>query len=175
MGFIDPSLNLNRTVFETILKGYLFIVDHSEADEYYHAIKRAIKNKEEETYSVSRGVSYLRKKLYTPAMSEEHKSFYKLLCISAHSDIRGAMQDYPKYLPDRIRANLDLTLMLMYGNIQMMAESFFDFLNPNTKAYIKEAMENIAFDVGNVPLFEPNIEPYASKLKLKKGNFLAVL
>ncbi|MCJ7560839.1 hypothetical protein MUO79_09545 [Candidatus Bathyarchaeota archaeon] len=175
MGFIDPSLNLNRTVFETILKGYLFIVDHKEADEYYCAIKRAIENKEDETYTIGRGVSYLRKKLYMPAMSEKHKLLYKLLCISAHSDIKGTARDFPNYLPNRIRDNLNMILLLMYGNIQMMAESFFDFLDSNTKAYIKEAMENIAFDVGSVPLFEPNREPYALKLKFKKGNFLDVL
>jgi len=173
MGFIDPSLNLNRTAFESILKGYLFIVEHNEADEYYRAIEHAIDNEEDETYSISRGVSYLRKKLYTPAMSEKHKELYKLLCISAHSDIKGAAQDYPKYLPNSIRDNLNMALLLMYGSIQMMAESFFDFLNPTTKAHIKEAMENIAFDVGSIPLLEPDREPYASKLK--KGNFLEVL
>jgi len=120
-------------------------------------------------------VPHLIKKLYEPPTSVNLKKLYKILCISAHADIKGMAADYPLYLPNRINDNLLTILFLMYGNIQMMAECFFDFLDLKTKENIKTAMENIAFDVGKVPLFEPNKEPHASKLKLKKGNFLDVL
>jgi hypothetical protein len=171
IGFLHPSSNLNRTVFETLLRGYLFIVEPKEADEYF----RVIGTKEEESYNIKKGPRYLREELYSPKMRENHKKLYKLLCISAHPDIKGAEIDYPKYLPNRIRENLMVISFLMYGNIQMMAECFFDFLTPNTRAIVKNALENIANNVGSIPLFESDREPYASKLRLKKGNFLKVL
>jgi hypothetical protein len=171
IGFIGPSANLNRTVFESLLKGYLFIVDSEEADEYFNVIE----TNKEKSYNYRKGVSYLIRKLNESKTSDSLKEFYRILCISAHADIKGMAADYPKYLPNRIHDNLSTILFLMYGNIQMMAECFFDFLDNKTKEIIKTAMENIAFDVGSVPLFEPNKEPYAAKLKLKKGNFLDAL
>jgi hypothetical protein len=171
IGFLHPSSNLNRTVFETLLRGYLFIVDPKEADEYF----RVIGTKEEDSYFFTKGMSYLRGKLYAPPESDSLKKLYKELCVSAHANIKGAAVDYPVYRLHRIDDSLRIILYLMYSNIQMMAECFFDFLDADTKTYIKTAMENISFDVRRVPLFEPNREPYATKLKLKKGNFLTAL
>jgi hypothetical protein len=175
MGFVDPSSNLNRTVFETLLRGYLFIVKHEEADEYYRAIGSALKTGRDESYTPRRGMKYLRENLYTPTVSEKHKELYKILCISSHADTKGTALNYPKYLPNLIGDNLNMILSLMYGNIQMMAEGFFNFLNTETKAIIKNAMEDIAFDVGSIPLFEPDKPQFSSKLKLKNGNFLDAL
>jgi hypothetical protein len=171
IGFIAPSSNLNRTVFETLLRGYLFIVEQKEADEYFQVIRTA----KEEQYKHKKGVKYLRKKLYAPMTSEQHKKLYKELCISAHPDIKGAALDYPKYLPGRIKDNLKMVQCLMYGNIQMMAECFIDFLNPQTRRIIKISLERIASTLEAVPKFEPDRDSYSSRIKLKNGNFLKVL
>jgi len=171
IGFIDPSLNLNRTVFETLLRGYLFIVEKNEADQYF----RVLGTKEEESYKFKKGVSYIRKKLYTPQTSEGHKRLYKLLCVSAHPDIKGTARDYPEYISNRIEQNFKMTLSLIYGNIQMMAECFTDFLDSKTKAIIIDTMETIASTLKAVPLFEPDRRSYSSKIRLKRGNFLKVL
>jgi hypothetical protein len=171
IGFIDPSSNLNRTVYETLQRGYLFIVEPQEAEEYFQVIK----TEKEESYRSRKGLKYIRKKLYMTNTEEEHKSLYSQLCISAHADIKGAARDYPKYLPKRIEDNLSTILCLMYGNIQMMSECFFDFLNPKARRIIKSSMKRIATTLGNVPLFEPDVDCYSSKVKLKRGNFLRVL
>ena len=63
----------------------------------------------------------------------------------------------------------------MYGNVQMMSECFFDFLNPSAKQLIKASMKEIASTLRNVPLFEPDSDSYSTRIKLKHGNFLNVL
>jgi hypothetical protein len=171
IGFIDPSSNLNRTTYETLMRGYLFTVEPKEAEEYF----KVIGTKEEESYQFKKGASFLRKKLYTDTTSEKHKNLYKMLCISAHPDIKGAARDYPEYLSNRIENNLKMILCLIYGTIQMMAECFTNFLDMKTKAVIKGSMEDIASTLGSVPLFEPDKEPYSSRIKFKRGNFLTVL
>lgn len=171
IGFLDPSSNLNRTVYETLLRGYLFTVDQKEAEEYSHVIG----TKEEKRYKFEKGASYLRKKLYTPPTREKHKRLYERLCISSHADIKGVALDYPNYLSDRVKANLKVILFLIYGNIQMMAECFFGFLDPKTRIKTKLSLKDIASIVGAVPSFEPDEGSYSSKIKLKHGNFLKVL
>ena len=171
IGFINPSSSLCRTVFESLLRGYLFIVEPEEADEYF----RAIDTTNEETYNIKKRVSKLRKKLYSEKMSEAHGNFYKELCVSSHAHIRGTLKDYPQYIPAQISDVLNSVLLLMYGNIEMMAECFIIYLDSEAKEVVKQTLKNIADCVGFTPLFEPDREPYSSKLVLKKGNFLSAL
>jgi hypothetical protein len=158
-------------VYEALLRGYLFTVEPKEADEYFQVIK----TEKEELYRSKKGLGYIRRKLYLPKTEKEQKNFYSQLCISAHADIKGAALDYPNYLPDRIENDLYVILCLMYGNIQMMSECFFDFLNLNARRLIKLSMERIATNLSEVPLFEPDANSYSSRIKLKHGNFLKVL
>jgi hypothetical protein len=146
-------------------------VEPKEADEYFEVIK----TEKEELYRFKKGLGYSRKKLYLPKTETQQKYFYRQLCISAHADIKGSALEYPKYLPKLIESNLYVILCLMYGNIQMMSECFFDFLNPNARKLIKLSMERIATNLHNVPLFEPDANSYSSRIKLKHGNFLEVL
>lgn len=171
IGFINPSANLNRTVCESLQRGYLFTVQAEEADEYYQAIEK----EKEDLYFRQKGPSYIRRKIYLPETEKQEKDFYGQLCISAHADVKGAGRDYPQYLPDRIKDDLSVILSLMYGNIQMMAECFFNFLNPNAKKLIKQSMERIATALKSVPLFEPDANIYSSRIRLKHGNFMGVL
>lgn len=103
---------------------------------------------------------------------ESHKKSYEALCISAHANIKGVNLDYPKYLENRIEDSLKLILNLVYGNIQMMAECFADYLDVETKIVVKESMESIAKVLRSIPLFEPTKQVYQSKIILKNGNFL---
>jgi hypothetical protein len=171
IGFIDPSSNLNRTVFETILRSYLFVVEHEEADRYFQVIDTA----EEESYKIKKGVTYLRGKMYSPKTSEQLRNLYKELCISAHPNIKGAALDYPEYLPHRIEDNLKMIQSLTYGNIQVMAECFLDFLSSLTRKIIKASMERIASTLKAVPTLEPDKDSYSEKIRLKRGNFLKSL
>lgn len=171
IGFLDPSSNLNRTVYETLLRGYLFTVDQKEAEEYFHIIG----TKDEDNYNFNKGASYLRRKLYTFPTRKKHKKLYKELCISAHPNIKGVALDYPDYLPDRVRNSLKMILFLIYGNIQMMAECFFCFLDIKTRTIVKLSLNDIASISDAVPSFEPDGKSYSSKVRLKHGNFLKVL
>lgn len=171
IGFIDPSSNLNRTVYETILRCYLFITEPKEADEY----SQAIRAEKEKSYDRKKGVKYIREKLYSPKTCKEHKEFYEQLCILAHPSIKGVAEDYPEHRPDRIKDNLSIILHLMYGNIQMMSECFFGLLNSQATKTIIPSMERIATTLEYVPLFEPDKDSYSSRIKLKRGNFREVL
>ena len=171
IGFIDPSSNLNRTIYETILRGYLFMMEKNEADEYFQVIG----TKDEDSYFFKKGMRYIRNKLYEPKAQESQKKLYKLLCISAHADIKGANLDYPSYLASRVEDKLKIMLNLAYGNFQMMAECFIDYLDSKTRTLLKDTMEQIASTLSSVPLFEPDKFEYRLKIQLKKGNFLGVL
>jgi len=106
MGFVDPSANLQRTIYETILRGYLFIVKPDEADLYHSNLG----TRKEETFLRKRrfyGHSSLREQLFEPATQERHRRFYKELCIPAHAEIKGLFLDFPEYskkqIDDRFR------------------------------------------------------------------------
>jgi len=171
IGFIDPSSNLNRTVYESVLRGYLFIAEPNEAEEYSQAIRTG----KEGLYQRSKSARYIRQKLYLPKTCKEHENFYGQLCISAHPDVKGAVLDYPEYRPDRTKDNLSVILHLMYGNIQMISECFFSLLNSQAIKIIIPTMERIATTLKYVPLFEPDKDSYSSRINLKRGNFREVL
>lgn len=171
IGFISPSSNLSRTVFETLLREYLFIVDKQEADEYYQVIGTERKD----LFNIRKGVKYLREKLYSDNRNQTLKKLYSLLCASSHPSIKGANLDFPNYSVPRIDDTIKSILLLMYGNIEVLAESFYSFLDNTSKPIIKTALENIAFDTRHALTLEPDKEPYASLIKLKNGNFNQVL
>lgn len=175
MGFFGPSTNLQRTVYETILRGYLFTVNPDEAKQYYDNLR----TKNLENFLSLRkyyGHSYLRNELYDSRSRIRAKKFYAVLCESAHAEIKGLLLDYPNYHEKQIEDNLKITLMLSYGNIQMVSEMFLSHFNKILKYVVKNILKEIATGVGNqIPLFEPTKGNYDSKLKLKKGNFMEVL
>jgi hypothetical protein len=171
MGFINPSQNVQRTVYETILRCYHFIVKNEEAV-HYNSI---IGTEKVDKYHIRKGASYLRKELYTSEMTEKQKVLYKELSVSVHPNIKGAWLDFPLYDKKRIEDMLKIILSLEYGNIQMMTESFIDILNLDLKKVIVVSMKEIATTLSTVPLFEPNKTKYSSRIKLKKGNFSTIL
>jgi hypothetical protein len=174
MGFYGPSLNLQRTVYETILRGYLFIVNPDEANNYHDNLSL----EKERTFLKSRSYykhSYLCKELFTEDTKRKQREFYKLLCNSAHTEIKGLLQDFPKYNMENIVDSLRILLMLSYGNIQMVSEMFLNSLSIFLRNAISKLLEEIATLIKNVPLFEPDREIYAPKIKLKKGNFQEVM
>lgn len=174
MGFSHPSISLQRTVYETILRSYLFIVDPKEGDLYYSKLQ----TDEEEKFLRKRkfyGHSYLSDKLFTPKTKDKHRTFYNKLCVSAHAEIRGLLKDFPDYIEKEIEDRLKTILNLAYGNMQMMAEAFLDLLDISLKGIIKEILKGIIELTKSKPLFEPDKDIYFSKLRLKKGNFMDVL
>lgn len=167
IGFIDPSLNLNRTVFETLLREYLFIVDPEEAEEYFQVIG----TENEDSYHRNKGAKYMRTKLYSDEMDRKMRRLYKTLCISSHPDIRGAALGYPNYSLTMINDNFNTILSLMYGNIQVLVESFYSFLTSELNEIVKTTLENIAFATKHIPLFEPDKQSFSANLRFKSGNF----
>lgn len=175
MCFSYPSMSLQRTVYETILRGYLFIVDPKEANLYYLNLRT---DKEEEFLRSRKwyGHKFLSDRLFEIEMGKKHRTFYKELCISSHAEIKGTLHDFPKYTEKDVKDRLRVILSLSYGNIQMMTEAFYDFLDSSLRGTIKDALKEILESMrGQVPLFEPNKKKYSSQIKLKKGNFMDVL
>jgi len=174
IGFYSPSKNLQRTVYETILRGYLFLADHEEADSYYSNLGT---NKEEQFMYRRKhyGHSFLVKKLYGPDSRDKHRLLYRELCISSHAELKGLLLDFPKYHRNSTEDLLKMLLSFMYGNIQMLGEDFLDLLDSGLKNIMRTILKEIAETLKNIPLFEPNNSLYSSKIKLKKGNFLEIL
>ena len=113
--------------------------------------------------------------MYTKKTRESARKLYgDVLSRSSHPSIRGAFIDI-RYSPQTVKDCLNMILALSYGNIQMMAESFFDFLTDELKNKVKTTMRDIAEFQGEVAIFEPDKRGVSSKIKLKKGNFMEVL
>ena len=175
MGFYGPSMNLQRTVYETVLRGYLFIVDPDEANSYHDNLKPG----KVEIFLKSRnyyGHKFLCEKLFDETRKKQQRKFYALLCESAHAEIKGLLLDYPKYNRKNVEDSLKILLMLSYGNLQMVSEMFLESFDDNLKKFTADFLKEIATSVGNqIPLFEPNKGEYESKIRLKRGNFLEIL
>jgi hypothetical protein len=174
MCFSYPSMNLQRTVYETILRGYLFIVDPQEADLYHLNLR----TEEEEDFLRSRkwyGHSFLTDRLFEAKMRESHRTFYKELCISVHAEIKGVLRDFPNYVDEDVEDRLRIILSLSYGNAQMMAEAFYDILDESIKKALRIVFTEIVETLKSRPTFEPNKREYSSKLELKEGNFVDIL
>lgn len=175
MAFSHPTVNLQRTVYETILRGYLFIVDPEEATLYYSNLRTDKEEhflKQREFY----GHSYLCKRLFKAENKEAHRKLYRALCISSHAEIKGLLLDFPAYREKEVEDRLRITLSLSYGNLQMVTEMFFGSLDSALKTGIKDILKEIVISLENqVPLFEPNLDAHASKLRLKRGNFMTAL
>ena len=175
MGFVWPSMNLQRTVYETILRSYFFIVNPEEAALFYE-------NLQTETYPSFMkkrhyyAHSYLCEQLYEQNSQGKERRFYEMLCVSAHAEFRGLLLDFPAQNKAEIEDRLRMVLMLSYGNIQMFAELFLDRFNEALrKLTIAILRKIVASNENQIPLFEPDKASYSSKLILRKGNFVQVI
>lgn len=173
-GSCGPSSDLQRTAYETILRSYLFMVDKSEADLLYSYLEGNAKARKILRKRNFYPINFLRSELYAPSSRKLHKKIFEELSRFSHPTIQGAMLDL-QYSSKNVEGSLKMILALTYGTVQMLVEGFFDLLDARLKATAKETLEKIADFLKVVPLFEPNQERWSSKIKLKRGNFLAVL
>jgi len=175
-GSCMASNDLQRTVYETILRGYLFIVDEKEARLHSSLIEGTIKPEEKEILRKRKyyPFDFLLKRLYMPKSRESHRKIFHILSRFSHPSIRGVFLDL-QYSGKQIENRLKMILALIYGTVQMMAEGFFELLDDRIKGAIKETLEGIADFLLVVPVFEPDQRMWLSKIRLKEGNFLTVL
>ena len=173
-GSCRPSWDLQRTAYETILRGYLFIVDESEADLLHSYLEGNVEARKILRKRNFYPIDFLQSQLYTPSSRRSHKKIFKELSYFSHPTIRGAMLDL-QYSEENVKYCLNGVLYLTYGTVQMLTEGFFDLLDEPLRAAIKDTLEKIANFLKEVPIFEPDQERWSSKIRLRKGNFLAVL
>lgn len=143
MGFNGPSTNIQRTVYETILRGYLFIVNPNEARLYHDKLG----SPELRVFLKSRrdyGHSYLCEELFDSSDIPQMKVYYSVLCKFAHADIQSVFLDFPVYSQDIIEDKLKIILMLIYGNIQMFSEMFLTYYNAVLKDTAKLMLKETA-------------------------------
>jgi hypothetical protein len=171
-----PSRDLQRTVFETTLRGYLFIVDHKEADLMYSYVEKKIGKKELDMLRKRKfwPFEFMVRTLYTEKTRKQHIKLFEALSRFSHPSILGAFKDL-EYSNSEVEDCLNFILSLTYGNVQMVSEGFFDFLDSSLKKVIKEALLEITDSQGEIALFEPDQKRWSPKIKLKKGNFMSIL
>ena len=168
MGFCDPSMNIQRTVYESILRGYYFLLFESEAKDYMNAYDT--ENEIECIRKLSHGT--LISKLFKDETKTQFKKVYKMLCRFSHPDVRGTLRDFPNYDEKYVEDRLKFVLSLAYGNIQMLAEGFFDLLDKNLKKIIRAIMFEIIVTLDReIPNFTPDKRNLLPKIRLKHGNF----
>jgi len=174
--FCEPSRDLHRTITETIMRGYLFIVNRNEANLMDSLIGGTMKLKDRELLRKRNywPFKFLLGELYTKETREHYKKLLGQLSRSSHPSIMGAFGGL-EYSSQGVRDCLGMILMMSYGNIQMMAEGFFGLLDDGFKGVIGNIMEKIADSQGVIPVYEPDRRSYSQKIKLKKGNFIKIL
>jgi hypothetical protein len=172
----EPSRDLQRTTFETILRGYLFTVKKKEANLMYSLIEGTIKPEEKDALRKKKYWPFrsLVRELYTKETRKSCEKFYDRLSRSSHPSIMGTFADL-RYSSEMVEDCLNTILALSYNNVQMMAEGFFDFLDNEFKEVIRATLKDIADAQEVIVIFEPDKEIHSSKIKLKKGNFMKVL
>jgi hypothetical protein len=175
-GSCGASSDLQRTAYETILRGYLFIVDEEEAKLHASIIEDTLKPEEKETLRKRKYYPFdlLLEKLYMPKSRKPHQRTFHELSRFSHPSIRGVFTDI-RYSEKEIENCLKLILALTYGTVQMMTEGFFELLDDRIKETIKATLKSIASFLHEVPLFEPDKEGLTSKIRLRRGNFMTAL
>ena len=173
---IGPSRDLQRTVYETILRGYLFIVDQKEADLMYSYIEKTIGREELKALRKRNfwPFNFLIEQLYVKETRQKHKKLFRGLSRFSHPSILGAFKDL-EYSEAEVKDCLNCILSLTYGNIQMLSEGFFNFLDQPLKQIIKKTLLEIVDSQGEIAIFEPDQERWILRIKLKGGNFMKVL
>ena len=173
-GFVNPSASLQRMVYESILRGYYFIVEPNQARLLYAKTDTEVVDDvmaAEQDRSLGKGA--IAGKIYETV---KDKKLYALLCEMSHPGILGVNQDFPTLNFVEIESNLKTGLLLSYGSIQMLSEVFMDRYNNELKVLVKETMQNAIINADHqVPTIEPDKSCYSSIIKLKKGNFLDIL
>ena len=156
--FCGPSRDVQRTVYETILRGYLFIVDQKEANLMYKFIDGTIESNARDALRKRKfwPFEYLINRLYIESTRKSHKKLFEELSRSSHPSIKGAYYDLV-YNESEVKDCLNTILSFGYGNIQMMAEGFINFLNSTLKGKVRESLLQISDTLGERPLFEPDL------------------
>ena len=174
--FYQANQDLQRTVHETILKGYLFIVENGEADLMYSYVKGTINPTAKRKLEKRRlwPFDFMCEIMYDNKTKKAHQKLYRTLSRFSHPTITGAALD-SNYTPKSLLDSLNMTLSYSYGSIQMVCEAFFDSLDSRCREIAKTTMTNIANHLSFIPVFEPNNSKYRQRLKLKEGNFSTVL
>lgn len=175
-GSCGPSNDLQRTAYETLLRGYLFITDENELKLFYSLVEGTIKPKAKETLRKRKfyPFEFLLKKLYKPKSRKSHKKIFHELSRYSHPSIRGVFLDI-RYSQKQVEDCLRMILALTYGTVQLMTEGFYELLDDRLRDTIMDILESIAGFLREVPLFEPNKDDLFSKIRLRGGNFLTVL
>lgn len=172
LGFISPTENLLRTVYETVLRSYLFIVSPTEAEQYYSVLGTG---KEEDFRQKHFGFKILKKELFKPDTAEVHTKFYRKLCESAHPGIKGTLKDFPSASKNQIEDKLKLLAMLSYGNVEMLTECFLELFDDSLKKDARAILFGIVNTIQEISQFEPDKDAYARTLRLKGRDFLEIL
>lgn len=172
----EPSRDLQRTITETIMRGYLFIVNKKEANLMHSLVEGTIEPKDRD-YLRNRKYwpfKWLLGELYIKETRNSIRKFLRRLSRSSHPSIISAFVDL-KYSRQGVEDCLNIILALSYHNMQMMAEGFLNILDEDLKNAIKSALKKIADFQEEIVMLEPDKEKYSRKIKLKKGNFIKVL
>ena len=121
-------------MFETLLRGNLFIVDNKEADLMYKYVEKKL-TKQEMAHLKKRNLwpfNFLVKRLYSKETRKQHRKVFEELSRFSHPSIMSVFKDLD-YSQSEVEDCLNFILCLVYGNIQMLSEGFFDFLDPSFK------------------------------------------
>ncbi|MBA7470693.1 hypothetical protein ES707_05980 [subsurface metagenome] len=154
-GLVNPSRNIQRTIYEQILRSHLFLKYPDEADvwmQYWETMD----DESEKLMKQKRwfGHAYMIDKLYEGKKKENIKAFYKIICGFAHPDIKSLWSDYDKI--DGVPDTLNLILGLTYETILLLQKTFGAELSGDLHELCEDTKNIIGEFLGEIIDFVPN-------------------
>jgi len=153
-GLVSPSRNILRTVYEQILRIYLFLEFPDDASLWYNYWNNPDEFENDMKRKMWMKHKYMIDKLYKDSKKESVKEFYKNISRYAHPNIRSIWSDYANI--KEVEDTLNGLLGSVFETVKLLQKTFGPKLSPE----LMNACEDIKRQIGEylVEIFdlEPN-------------------
>jgi hypothetical protein len=164
-GLMNPARNLQRTVYEQILRSHLFIKYPDEAQLLYNFVESEEGSNEKEEYgkeirkfprsywSVTR---YMLPKLYDDESIQAQKTFYDIASRYSHPHFESLHTDFG--VIENMEDDLKVLLLFSFSAIEVFHLLFKKKLTSSLNSKVDTLLTLIGSYVGQIIEFMPNIE-----------------
>jgi len=172
-GSTSPCYDLLRTVFETIVRGYLFALAPDEAKLMYGYIKNALTSEQQKDLK-RKGFfdfDYNLKRLWDDKDGDKINEVYRQLCRFSHPSVLGAELDW-RYSKDSVKDCLRMTSSLSFGNIQVLMEAFPDHIKGKARDICRDALVMVRNELRFSPLFTPSSSEFQPRMEIQESDII---
>jgi len=172
-GSTSPCYDVLRTVFETILRGYLFALAPDEAKLMYGYIKNALTSEQQKDLKRKAffNFDYNLKRLWDDKDIDKINQVYRQLCRFSHPSVLGAELDW-RYSKNSVKDCLRMTSSLSFGNIQVLMEGFPEYIKGEARDICRDALVMVRNKLGFSPLFTPSSSEFQPRMEIQPSDII---